>query len=448
MNGTSLTILLITSGRIVRADFDSNGAATLLSSVPGEHDLAIPSTVRSALALGSKPGANVWLLLEDVWIQNVELPKRQIAGLSSEQIGRALSFEIEPFSGTPVAQSEIGFCECEERDSVRCYWAAEIATSTRDAIQEAITSAGGKLTGICHPGGGAFPLVPAHAGGEWRRLEVWHGSLLSLECDQRRRLRTKVLSGLPSRSSLTPGADLEWLAAERSMPSINLDPSAIANRFLLDDQAHLHLWLQGWASILLAGAPPVPFIAPRPAKPGLRHYIIVGALLETLVIVILLIVFFFETIARHRLRTERATITRTIEQIQAVTKENTSLRKEIAGLSRQEEKKALLSRQRAAYPALLRALASTRPDDIVLNGIRPSGPSNLIVNGISLEALSVDEMCIALTSALRSEGWVAQPLQKFAKGTAADSGPWEFAVNLAPEDSKTAAVGTTASHAP
>jgi hypothetical protein len=118
------------------------------------------------------------------------------------------------------------------------------------------------------------------------------------------------------------------------------------------------------------------------------------------------------------------------DQIQAVTKENGNLRKEIADLDLQAQNRAFLARQRTSYPAVLRALASTRPDDIVINSIRPAGGTNLIVNGVALDALSVDEMCIALSAILSRQGWVAQPLQKTAKGTVGDSGPWEFSISL------------------
>ncbi len=440
MNGAPLTLLLITAGRVARADYDAAGAATSLMSAPREHDGAIPSAVRTALALGGKPAGLVWVLLEDAWIQNIELQKRQITGLSREQISRALSFEIEPFSGTPVAQSEIGFIETEDRDAVKCYWAAEIAVNVRDAVQDVIAAAGGKLGGICHPGGLPLPLDPALDCREWRRLEVWHGSLLSLEGDGGRPARARVLSGPPARSTAISAVALELLTETRTTPVGHLDSGVAAKRFVLDEPEHLRAWLQGWATQLRSGPPSAPVIGPRPAKPGPQKYIVVGAALEAFVILVCPLLVWHGTYVRNRLRTERGALARVADQTKAVTKENTDLRKEIATLDQQAQKMALLARRRTAFPNLLRALASTRPDDIVLSNILPNGPGEIIVHGLALDALSVDEMCLALTAALHGDGWAAQPLQKTSKGNAAESGPWDFTISLAPMDAKPVAI--------
>jgi len=425
----------VTSGRLARADFEASGVAPVaVWSTLRDHDSAAPAAARTALALGGKPKANVWVLCEEAWMQNVDLARRQVSGLSLEQIGRAVSFEIEPFSGTPVGESVLGFREGEERDGVKSYWVAELPAKIRDGIQDLVAAAGGKLIGICHPGGVPSPIDPASAGQPWRRLEAWNGGMVWMESDEKQQVRTKVLTGLPSVRQSSPGSSLELLSAGMSAPLPNPDPAAIAKRFDLDNEGHLRPWLSAWAALFRSGKALVPVIPPRPPKPTLRKHIVTGVALEAAMILIFLIVIWHGTSVRNRLRKERAEIGHVNDKIQAVTKENAALRKEVADLDLQAQKRALLARQRTALPAILRALASTRPDDIVLSGIHPGGATALIVDGIALDALSVDEMSIALNTSLRRDGWLAQPLRKTAKGTAGDSGPWEFSISVSQDE--------------
>lgn len=433
----SLSILLLTTGRIARADFTTLGTpAAGVWSAPRSHDSTPVDAVRAALALGGRLGSVVWVLFEDAWIQNIDLSKGQVSGLSPEQIGRALSFEVESFSGMAVGESALGFSDCGERDGVKSYWIVELAAGVRDAMQQAIVAAGGKLAGVCHPGGVPRPVDPANAGHAWRRLEAWNGGMLWLECDVRQHIRTRVLTAPPALLQSAPGAGLELLTVDAATAITNPDPSASAKRFALDDEAQLREWFDAWGGALHAGRPSVPVVAPRAPKPTPRKYILTGVVLEAAMIFLFGLAILRGTLVRNRLQAERAEITRANEKIQTVVKTNTALRKEIADLELQVEKRAMLTGRRDSIPALLRALASTRPDDVVLSNIRPGGASSMIVNGIALEAISVDEMSVALTTMLRSEGWYAQPLQKIAKRTLPNSGPWEFSISVSQEDPK------------
>ncbi len=144
------TILLVTAKRIARADFDGSLRACrsglrAANSSPAE-------AVRAALALGGKTSEAVWVLSEDVWTQKVVLHAGQVTGLTADQLARALSFEVEPFSGIPVMEGATGF----HRGSDSTFEVVEISRSDRDAIQRVVADAGGKLAGITHPG--AAPL--------------------------------------------------------------------------------------------------------------------------------------------------------------------------------------------------------------------------------------------------------------------------------------------------
>ena len=87
------------------------------------------------------------MLCEEVFAQRVALSPAQVAGLTPEQLGRALSFEVEPFSGTPVADSVTGF----HRTGEGAFDVIELPRLDRDALLRAAAEAGGTLAGIAHP---------------------------------------------------------------------------------------------------------------------------------------------------------------------------------------------------------------------------------------------------------------------------------------------------------
>lgn len=151
------TLILVTATRIARADFDGGVRACKTAARPAGASAA--EAVRAALALDGKAGA-VWVLCEDVFTQSVSLSPAQVAGLTQEQLGRALSFEVEPFSGIPVAESVTGF----HRSSEGVFDVIELPRADRDAILRATEDAGGKLVGIAHSG---IPVSDDEALSEW-----------------------------------------------------------------------------------------------------------------------------------------------------------------------------------------------------------------------------------------------------------------------------------------
>ena len=127
---TGSTIILVTATQIARADFD--GSIFTCKTAPRPVAISPAAVVRAGLALGEKPAA-VWILTHDAFAQRVTLNPAQVAGLTGEQLGRALSFEVEPFSGIPVMESATGFYAVGEGSFT-------------------VVEAGGTLAGITHPG--------------------------------------------------------------------------------------------------------------------------------------------------------------------------------------------------------------------------------------------------------------------------------------------------------
>lgn len=139
-------LLFVTPHRVVRADFERTLRSFRMEPRPTGN--SISESVLAALDLEGKPGGPVWVLIHDMFAQNVALNPAQIAGLSPDQIARALSFEVEPFSGIPVMESIVGY----QRIGDGSFAVVEISRSDRDSIHRVVREGGGKLVGIAHTG--------------------------------------------------------------------------------------------------------------------------------------------------------------------------------------------------------------------------------------------------------------------------------------------------------
>ena len=136
-------IVVVTGTRVMWARADGSGLDFKSALRPPGDSFA--GAVSAALALGKTTGA-VWVLADDIFAQRVSLNPAQIIGLTSGQLERALAFEVEPFSGIPMAEGAIGFRD----EGGGAFAVVEMPRSGRDAIIKAVAGAGGKLAGIAH----------------------------------------------------------------------------------------------------------------------------------------------------------------------------------------------------------------------------------------------------------------------------------------------------------
>jgi hypothetical protein len=151
-----VTIILISAHSVSRADFD--GPIHTVKTAPRPAVATLPDAVRMALALGGRTARETWILSPELWTQTVSLSPGQIAGLAPDELARALAFEVEPFSGIAAGDSATGF-----RDNGGGSFAVvQMLRTERDAIERAVASAGGRLSGIAHPG-----VVPDDEGAWW-----------------------------------------------------------------------------------------------------------------------------------------------------------------------------------------------------------------------------------------------------------------------------------------
>ena len=154
------TSILLACGpdRVARADFGSG--APVCRTGPRPRGGSLADAVGAAAALGERPRGNVIVLANEIFAQDIALNPSQIQGLTNDQIGRALAFEIEPFSGLPVADCALGFA----RDREGGFSVVALRASDRENVQRLLGQSGAKLAGMANADG-----MPADS----EALAVW-----------------------------------------------------------------------------------------------------------------------------------------------------------------------------------------------------------------------------------------------------------------------------------
>lgn len=154
MKAAGKTIVVLTRDRV--AWFSPGaGPGAEQARAPGSSDA---DAVRLLLGPVRDPG-QVTILSDTVFTQRIPLSRAQSAGLSQEELGRALAFEAEPFSGIPAGETALGFVA----DGPEAYRVAAMPATVRAELHAAVRAAGGRLAGIS-----SATDAPRHGGlAEW-----------------------------------------------------------------------------------------------------------------------------------------------------------------------------------------------------------------------------------------------------------------------------------------
>ena len=183
-------------------------------------------------------------------------------------------------------------------------------------------------------------------------------------------------------------------------------------------------WLLNMQQKLEMGS--VPVIGAAVLMPSPRRFTIAGAALGAGALALVLAIMGVYALQRAGLEAQNAALTAAGTRLDEANKEAQALRKELVNLDNRQDQREKIAARRAALPAVLKALANLRSEDIVVRGIKDEGPSSLLVSGLSLEAGAVDELGIILSQSLHEAGWTAQVRSKTGKRVLPGGGPWEF----------------------
>jgi hypothetical protein len=435
------TILLVTRDEIARADVRGGVLTVSRSARPVIDDF--PSLVEAAIRLGGRRPGRVWVLSTEFWNQTLSLSPEATAGVKADQLGRALGFEAESFSGLSAMEATVAYVPLPGSKDERPFWLIQVPHSLVEQVEYVVGQAGGRLVGLCHPAGLPRPL---RAGaGVWQRVELWPGEILCVR-------------GMPGREPVVhvrntdprPGrweADVaSWLADGPADAATEILCSSgdlaqaeatFKNRILMDDEDSLRGFLGAWAESLAGGVPAVPAVCPpkRPMSAGTRRMV---ALVVGLVIAILCLGHHMALEHQNKtLAAETKRLKEPADRLAQLTQRADDLKKRQSELKAKCEKlegdleacrrMTLVQRQRLA--SLLTVLAEQGRDQFVIQKIEAT-EDEIVLHGVSLDHRLADSLAGILEQTVSPLGWQVQLADKRSKELLMVGGPWEFDVRI------------------
>lgn len=434
----SLTLVVVTRDRLLRADFASRAAEEPTSCVVRPRPETDDAGALVATALGLHPAKprRTYVLTVDAWTHTLELPTSNVAQVPPDELRRMLAFEAEPLSGLSAFDAATASATWGDRDGSRTFWVTQVSASARDAMDEAVRSAGGRLAGVLHPGGVPAALAVDAPTDSAARVEFWPGAVVRTAWLQGALVTARVDdAGMPSdrrstaeqwRSSIGVAA-VETLTADYA--SADTDPRHVD----LSDEATLARWLAAWNRSLRSTKPVVPTVAApaRPMSPQTRN---AAALAITLLVC-------GACYGHHRyVADEIDAATRELERVQAPGVELASLTKKTvdaeATLKKQQDATqklrdaadsadAVLKMHRTRLAELLRRLAAHHDGRWYVSKI--DGSSGLLsIHGSTTHPRNVTALTATLSREFHDLGWALGPADQALALVHDENGLWNF----------------------
>ena len=443
----SLTILLITAERLVRADIragrSSPACQVYQQPRPAVDDL--PSLVEATVHLGPKKIHRVLLLCSDFWTQTLPLSAGTAGSMSKAELSQALAFEAEPFSGISAFDS-LGSCvSLPVEGDQRHFWFTQVMASLWEQVEYVVEQAGGKLVGAAHPAGLLQSLrADAPQRARWQRVELWPEAVVCLHGEASTPLRVHIINSAPQPGLWEADADAWFgrfdppdvretlLGTERVPPG---DVAGADGDILLDlgDEAALEGWLGAWAEQLAARLPGVPLIRPAPKPMQNSTRFAIAGLLGIAVLLPCLGHYWWAGSTTRRAEEQLTSVKRPAEELEKVKKQAGELEKQLGALKQQtatmsadlEKCRGALDAQRERMVRLLAALAESAPDEFVIQAI-DGQRAGIRVRGICLRPDQANQLALAMDEKLRPLGLRVHLPEKQAQYLLADGGPYVF----------------------
>ncbi len=439
-----LTILLITSERLVRAEVRAGrragGCELFEQSRPAVDDL--PSLVEAALRLGPARPRQVLLLSTELWTQTLPLATGGTGGMSEEEIAQALAFEAEPFSGISAFDS-LTVCRSLSRGSAEpSFWFTQLASSALESIEYAIQESGGKLIGIAHPAGLSVPLGVSESA-NWQRIELWPESVVCVRRVPRSPLQVHVINAGPQTetwqedawhwlSQFDPPELSELLQATRFAAPLGAELSA-GETWDLADEAVLEPWLVAWAQEATLRHPESPVLRPAPQPMPTSTRVVIAGLIAALMLALCLGHFSWTSAVTASAEERVAELQQPAEELRELEGRTQSLQQELTRVRTQSEQMQASvdacrrawewNRQRIAR--LMGSLAQVDPDRLVIQAIETQR-EGIQIRGISRRADQPTQLAAQLARQLLPLGLQVHPPTKEAVFLRADGGPYLF----------------------
>ncbi|MCX7103557.1 MAG: hypothetical protein NTX38_19245 [Methylobacter sp.] len=435
------TLLFITEVKTFRVDVDKAGVlfgnAEMIAAVcPSPAKLA---ECVSTIAANSRPfGRKVWLLYVRLPITLLSIPSMQVEGVDEATLIQALQFELEGLTGQSSLDMQLAYQLLSNKDEMSSYWVSQINQLYFEDVHQAVKKAGSSLGGLLHPA--ALPLsLENPERQDWLRMECWPNQLVALRNHPEHGFNIRLFS-FDSRHWQT---ELDqWLAEQGEVEHTE---TLLNNKIELlpDTTFYLHLndvepvadWLLVWARALAQkDLPAVPILRYQSKINKDLLLMASGASVALLICVGHLSWHLYQ--ANH--------FTAEFTALQKVETSITALRKTLSGEQDKRDKlKAKIDKLKGDSetlprlieglqhrPAqLLEALAKGRPENLLVESIAVD-KDEVKISGISLDAVSANELSNYLEKQLSALGWsVIAPTKKNME-LFVDGGPWEFEIKL------------------
>ena len=393
----------------------------------------------SDIAAKSRPfGRKVWLLYIGLPITLLSIPSMQVEGVDEATLVQALQFELEGLTGQSTLDMQLAYQLLSNKDEMSNYWVSQIDQINFEDVSKAVKKAGGSLRGLMHPGG--LPLFlqnPEQA--DWLRLECWSHQLLAMRQTPEDGLSLQLFN-LESRQW---HAQLEkWLtqqgAIEASESVLNHKIEVLPDtdyRRLFNDVEPVADWLLVWAGLLVKKEPPAVPILRYQSK--LNKDLLLMASGGSAALLLCAVHLIWHLYQANYYTVETAALQKVEVQITAMTKAMTAdqekrdkLKVGIDKLKADAETLPKLIKGLQDRPAkLLAALADGRPENLLVESIAVN-KDEIKITGLSLDAVSANELSGYLAEHLAELGWsFAAPVKKNLE-LLTGGGPWEFEIKL------------------
>ena len=437
---TSLTILLITADRLVRADVRGGACRWAEQPRPAVDDL--PSLVEAALRLGGGRARRVLLLTTEVWTQTLPLPAGAAAGMGDDEVAQALAFESEPFSGISAFDSLAACLPLPRGAEEPQFWFTQLPASVREQLDYVVGEAGGKLVGIAHPAGLPASLRTAPAE-RWQRIELWPDAVVCLHREPGGPMYVHVINTSPHTDTWQEDARLWFgrfeaaevceilLASGRAAP--------VAGEFEgtesidLADETSLNGWLTAWAEHAQRRRPELPIVRPAPKPMPNSTRLAIAGLVGAAMLALCLVHYGWTGAAAHAAQERVAELQQPAEELRKAQAEADTLEKQLASLTAQTD------RMQASVDACLRAMEWNRRRMAGLMAALAEGDSNAFViqaiearregirvRGISQRPEQPNQLAARMAAKLRPLGLQVHPPSKEAGFLRPNGSPYLF----------------------
>lgn len=485
------TVIFLGVQRTDRVDL---GRAPAYSVVAEHHQISNGTDdpvrrLEAALEASPKPGKLVWILWEGAVAQMLDLPSGVVDGLEREQLANTLSFEAEPLSGIPAAESAIdGIPHRNPAGALpefRRYWVTQLPLSIVSRLQDAVALSGSRLAGIAHPGGlprESWDIAQADNRQDWRRVEIWDQLTFALQGRADGTVETRIMRSPPGTDSWTSelptDGPLSWLGPipgtrvgpdGRRISDIlphNADglPLAPTRIELPPDSAPVQ-WLRAWVAELTSQPRRVPAVYSHSSVSPNRKFCVTGGLAAALTLALVaghatwlnVRTADLKAQADHQamLRLQMTPKDESPREIARLTQEAEPYKAQLVeldarlpALKAEEDRRAKLNAKvqaqkaasaqfqrihRPALAELLAALAESEQDDpssdLVIKEVRKQDGGELVINGVCRQPRFADAFAMRLENRLSRTGWKVGAAQKRHRR---DSEAFNYSIVLTP----------------